>query len=95
MSYGTSGIGLRAIKGIVSGLEKKQIKRSVLKDCDILATILDDLPRDSSPEAAAVLAWLLGWHLDRTDPCGRPLLVVFIDAYEELTLDSSRRPSAS
>jgi hypothetical protein len=91
MSYGTPGIGLRAIKGIVAGLEKKQLKRSVLKDCEILATILDDLPRDSSPEAAAVLAWLLGWHLDRTDPRGRPLLVVFIDAYEELTLDSSRR----
>lgn len=89
---GTS-LGIRAIRYLIGELRRRHDMRLTLQAFDGYEAFLmrcADEPGPSNPKfgLACEIAGTLSWELSRLSPC--PLVVVFIDAAERLTLDLRR-----
>lgn len=86
-----AGLTVRSVARIAEAIRARRLRAKALNDCWQLPDILDHCVADPSAETAASLAGLLSWELGQMPVHERPLVVAFVDAFEHLSTDPTRR----
>lgn len=95
MLTGPTALGVRAVAAISRAIRQRSVQRRALADCPVLADVIDSMARSPEPEDLVQLAWLLSWGCEQQDPTDRPVVICFVDTYEDLTIESERRTERS